>query len=445
MEGKGMLFGKISRRKYLLFLTACTAVMTVLYIRAIFIVPGEITLLEGEDSIYKFSAPLLVNIKADKDGIINLNSGEVEASRNYLRLLRPVSLKTQKNGSVKLNLRLFGLIPLKTMKVDVVSGKNVVACGNTVGVKLSIDGILVIGISDVNTIDGKKVLPTRDTGIRPGDLIVEANGKKLETIDDLIKEIDKCKGNAIDLKYKRGKLYNNIKVTPVKAADDKKYHIGLWVRDSTAGIGTLTFYDPETKGFGALGHGITDIDTGILMPVEKGEILESNILGVKVGKQGMPGELKGVFLEDKNRLGVINKNSEYGIYGVLNDDAASRLSSRLFPIGLRTQIKEGPAVILSNIEGKKVEEFDIEIQKVSRQSLNGSKGMVIKITDKRLLQATGGIVQGMSGSPIIQEGRIIGAVTHVLVNDPARGYGIFIEGMIKNIQNNGYGALKKAG
>jgi stage IV sporulation protein B len=228
------------------------------------------------------------------------------------------------------------------------------------------------------------------------------------------------------------------------ASDDKKYHIGLWVRDSTAGIGTLTFYDPKTSAFGALGHGITDIDTGLLMPVDSGEIIESSILGIKVGKSGVPGELKGVFIEDM-RLGTIENNSEFGIYGKLSDNAANKITGKLYPIGLRSEIKEGPAVILSNIDGKSIAEFEIEIQKVSRQNINGSKGMIIKVTDQKLLEATGGIVQGMSGSPIIQNGKIIGAVTHVLVNDPTKGYGIFIEGMLKNLPDENLQNLEKAG
>jgi stage IV sporulation protein B len=193
--------------------------------------------------------------------------------------------------------------------------------------------------------------------------------------------------------------------------------------------------DRNTNNFGALGHGITDIDTGALMPVKKGEILESKILGVKTGRDGFPGELKGVFNEG-NRLGDIHFNSECGIYGVLNSDAVNKISQKKYSVGLRTQVNEGPAKILSNIEDKLVEAYDIEILKISRQNINGSKGMVIKITDPRLLKATGGIVQGMSGSPILQNGKIIGAVTHVLINDPSKGYGIFIEGMMRKLNEN---------
>jgi stage IV sporulation protein B len=219
----------------------------------------------------------------------------------------------------------------------------------------------------------------------------------------------------------------------------------LWVRDSTAGIGTLTFYEPETLNFGALGHGITDIDTGILMASSSGEILESSILGIKKGTQGSPGELKGVFIEDEKRLGIIKMNTESGIYGTLTENGEKKATKRLYPIGLRSEVQEGPAVILSNIDGNSVKEYDVEIERVSRQNVNGTKGMIIRITDESLLKATGGIVQGMSGSPIIQNGKLVGAVTHVLVNDPAKGYGIFIEAMVKNIAGNKTANLEKAG
>ena len=423
---------KFYKNRFLIFLITCVAVVSLSYIFTIFAVPGDITLLEGEEYVYNFKSPFLVNIKTDKNGIIKLNDGEIKTNGSYLQLSNPISFKTEKNGIVNLKMRLFGILPLRTMRIDILSNRKVVACGNTVGVKLKIDGVLVIGISDVETSDNIRVLPTKESGIRPGDMLVKVNDKKLDSIDQLINEINENGDNAIRVRYRSGSIYSEIDIKPVKAMDDKKYHIGLWVRDSTAGIGTLTFYDPESECFGALGHGITDIDTGTLMPVESGEILEANILGIRKGRGGIPGELKGIFSEDKSSLGIISMNNEYGIYGRLSDGAFDKISYKLFPIGLRSQIKEGSAKILANIDGKKVEEYEIEIQKVSRQSLNGSKGMVIRVTDKRLLEETGGIVQGMSGSPIIQDEKIIGAVTHVLVNDPTRGYGIFIEGMLKN-------------
>ncbi|MCX7842776.1 MAG: SpoIVB peptidase [Clostridia bacterium] len=440
-----MKYLKSYRKKFSIFLSVCFTVMSLSYIWAVTSVPGKIVLLEGQESAYDFRSPLIVSIKADKEGILKVNNGELKSQGNYLSLSNPVLFKSLKNGSVHLKMQIFGLLPLKTVRVDVVPHKNIVACGNTIGVKLRIKGIMVIGMSDVETEEGKRMLPARAGGFKTGDLLVEANNANLTCIEDLISEVDKSKGSSIKIKYKRGNECYETQVTPVKAVDDKKYHLGLWVRDSTAGIGTLTFYDPENRFFGALGHGITDIDTGVLIPVESGEILESNILAVKKGKQGSPGELKGVFVEDRNKLGTIWRNSDFGIYGILNADAVERIAYRTYPVALHNQVKEGPASILANIDGKSVEEYSVDIQRVSRQNVNNSKGMIIKITDKRLLDATGGIVQGMSGSPIIQGGNIVGAVTHVLVNDPTRGYGIFIEWMVKNAAEQNEKAFAKAG
>ncbi len=423
-------------KKILIVLFASVTIsISAIYLSVLFSIPDELILIQGEEYKYDFKNPFVVNIKADQQGMLKVNGGEINAAGNNVHFARPVSFSTDKSGSVKLDMKLFGLLPVKTVKVDIVSSKQLVACGNTVGVKLDISGILVIGVSDVETADGRKIAPSKDTGVRPGYVITEVNNNTMDNVSDLIDEIDKSSGNPIKIKYRYGNTIGTALMKPVKAADDNKFHIGLWVRDSTAGIGTLTFYDPQTQSFGALGHGITDIDTGTLMPVESGEILESSILGVKAGRSGVPGELKGIFVED-TKLGEIIKNTETGIYGNLSAGAAGRIVGKLYPIGLRSQIKEGPAVILSNIDGKTINEYDIEIQKVSKQNTNGSKGMVIKVTDPELLKTTGGIVQGMSGSPILQDGKIIGAVTHVLINDPTRGYGIFIEAMLKNITGN---------
>ncbi|MCX7710373.1 MAG: SpoIVB peptidase [Clostridia bacterium] len=438
-----MRFISSYRKKFVIFLAVCFTVMSLSYIRTLSVVPAKIVLLEGEEFVCDFKSPFLVNISADRQGVLKLNNGEINTSGNFLSLSSPISLKSQRNGSVNLKIKIFGLLPLKTMRVDVVPNKRIVACGNTIGVKLKVNGVLVIGLSDVETEDGKSLLPARDGGLRPGDLIVEVDNQKLESIDDLVRMVEKSNGKQLKLKYKRGGSLIEASVYPVKAMDDKKYHLGVWVRDSTAGIGTLTFYDPENKRFGALGHGITDIDTGALMPIESGEILESNILAIKKGRQGSPGELKGVFVEDRNKLGIINRNSDFGIYGKLNEDSLSRIPNKTYPIALHNQVKEGPATILANIDGKTVEEYSVEIQKVSKQNINSSKGMIIRITDPRLLDTTGGIVQGMSGSPIIQNDRVVGAVTHVLVNDPTRGYGIFIEWMVQNTMEENQNRLEK--
>ena len=430
-------------RKLLAF---CVIILSIIYAYAFWSLPEELVLLEGEEYIYYFQNILPVKISADNNSAIQIKRNDAKQT-NYIRISNSVLLKTHNKGSLNLCVSMFGLIPVKTIKVDVIPNINIVACGNTIGIKLKLDGILVVGMTDVETVDGKKVFPVKDTGLKTGDFIIRVNGRNMEDVNDLIAEIDASKGEKIDIQYRSGDNYNNIYVKPVMSIDDKRYHIGLWVRDNTAGIGTLTFYEPDTLCFGSLGHGITDIDTGVLMPAKWGEILESNILAIKKSENGTPGELKGIFDEDRNRFGVVNVNSIYGIYGKLYNPVITMdmMTQRLYPIAVRHQIKEGSATILANIMGKEVNEYEIEIQKISVRNTNGSKGMVIKITDKRLLEATGGIVQGMSGSPIIQDGRIVGAITHVLVNDPSRGYGIFIECMIKKMQEISVINIRKAG
>lgn len=419
-------------KAFIVILFSAMAVIGVSYVKVLLTVPGDIVLIEGEEYTYNINSLFPISVSADTEGILKINGKSVETSNNRLTASKPVSFSSDKGGSVKLNLHFFGILPIKTVNVDIVSNKEVVACGNTIGVKLKLQGILVIGISDVDC-NGQKIIPVRSSGIKPGNVITRINDKAVGSIDELVNAISNSAGKPIKINYNNGSETAEASVLPVISSDDNEYHIGLWVRDSTAGIGTLTFYDKDTGRFGALGHGITDIDTGTLMSVKSGEIMESNILGVKMGKSGEPGELKGMFTDGLS-LGTILNNTNIGIYGKLHSGSMERIAGRTYPIGVRAEIKEGPATILSNIDGKKIEEYKILIQKVSRQNMNGSKGMIIKISDERLLSTTGGIVQGMSGSPIIQNGKIIGAVTHVLVNDPSRGYGIFIEAMLKTTQ-----------
>lgn len=427
-----MKYIRTTKGKLIIFLSLCFIIMTVTYIRAVLDMPNHLTLFESQGYVYNLESPFLIDVQAEKNDVIKLENNNPVVGTNPIKLFNPILIKPQRLGTVNISMRILGLIPVKTMQVDVVPYREVVACGNTVGVKLKIDGILVVGMSDIETIEGNKEIPAKEAGIKPGDLITDVNGKSIHSIEELINEIENSNGNEIKVKYRRGNKTDYVSMNPKKSVEDNKYHVGMWVRDSTAGIGTLTFYDPKTNAFGALGHGITDIDTGSLMPVEEGEIVESNILTIVKGRSGNPGELKGVLIEERRELGLIRKNSPYGIYGVLNKDMLGKFPSKLYPVGLRNEVEVGDAKILANIDGKTIEEYEIEIQKISKNTTNRQKGMVIKIKDSKLLEQTGGIVQGMSGSPIIQNGKLVGAVTHVLVNDPTRGYGIFIENMLKN-------------
>ena len=256
------------------------------YIKMIFALPNQITLFENREYIYGFRNPILVNIKAENDGLLIFDNKDTPAYKKGMGVGNNIMLKAQKLGETSLSLRLFGIIPIKTMHVDVVPYKEVVACGNTVGVKIKADGILIIGLSDVISVNGKRMIPAKESGLKPGDLILEVNNRHMGSALDLMEEIDKSLGTEISIKYKRGSNYNHTKIVPVISSEDKKYRVGMWVRDNAAGIGTLTFYDPQSKGFGALGHGITDIDTGTIMPVGKGEIIESNILTIKRSTSG---------------------------------------------------------------------------------------------------------------------------------------------------------------
>lgn len=425
----------IKKQRFLLLFSLLVIISTILvYSLVLFSIPQNLSLISGEQSyLLNFKIPFNFIAQTDRDGTLLLNGSVAGAENEVLSLTSPISVTTLKDGKTNLKLKLFGIIPLRTVAIDVYPNLKVIPCGNAVGVKIYTKGVLIIATSDVEGMDGKNYSPAKQHGLKAGDLIVEINNQTVKDTKHLIEFISESGGREISLKYKRGNTYNTIKFKPILAKEDNQFHIGLWVRDGTAGIGTLTCLIPESNMFGALGHGITDIDTGSLLPIGKGEMLKCKILSVNKGIKGKPGELKGVFLEDMNKFGNIFDNCEFGIYGKISEDARHIFASEPIPISLRSQVKEGPAQILSNIQDDRVEAFDIEICKITQQSIKSSKGMTIRVTDPRLLNTTGGIVQGMSGSPIIQNGRLVGAVTHVLINKPEYGYGIFIEWMIQEM------------
>jgi stage IV sporulation protein B len=348
-------------------------------------------------------------------------------------------------GKAKARLMLLGFLPVKEVVLNVIPDIKVVPSGEAIGVKIESKGVLIVGLSSVTDVKGRKSSPASDAGFEVGDKIMNIDGNKIEKEKDIVDYLNnrKKKDDKVKVSVDRDGVKHEIIVRPIKCEEDNVYRIGLWVRDSIAGVGTMTFYDPESRVFGALGHGITDIDSGVLVDINSGSILKSKIASIQKARKTVPGELVGIFYDNDDAYGVIEKNTSFGIYGKLNNKFKS---SRTKPvsIGLNSQIKEGPAKILTTIEGNNVEEFDIEIQKVMRQKSSDSKSMIIKVTDKRLIEKTGGIVQGMSGSPITQDGKLIGSVTHVLVNDPTRGFGISIEWMLKEADIDFESRLKRA-
>ena len=335
---------------------------------------------------------------------------------------------TDKIGKVKLGLNLFNLIPLKNINVNVIPKTTVVPMGNAIGMKLYTAGVLVVGMSEI---EGKK--PYENSGIKEGDRIVQINQNQIDNTDDLMEAVNQSNGNKISVQYVRDEKTITTSIKPVKNSSNE-YKIGLWVRDAAAGVGTLTFYEPSSGMFATLGHGIMDIDTAELIKIANGELVTTNILSITKGTKGNPGEIRGT-IEAGHTIGNISKNTKFGVFGTINKNPYLNTSNtNEMQVALREEIKIDKAQIICELENGKKEYYDIEIQKVFINNNKDNKSMLIKITDKKLLEKTGGIIQGMSGAPIIQNGKFVGAVTHVLVNDPTIGYGVFADIMLKQMK-----------
>jgi stage IV sporulation protein B len=333
-------------------------------------------------------------------------------------------------GKEEVLLELAG-VPIKKVDVEVIKDFKVIPGGQSIGVKLNTLGVLVVGHHLVQTEDGK-VSPGEKAGIQVGDMITEINGKKIEKMADVAPFVQEAgeTQDALEVVLRRDKENIKTELQPMKDSNENSYKLGLYIRDAAAGIGTMTFYDPKSKKYGALGHVISDMDTKKPIVVEDGEIVHSTVTSIEKGSNGKPGEKLARFTEEKDVIGDITRNSPFGIFGKLNRDIKNGMLDKALPIALSHQVKEGPAQILTVVDGEDVELYDIEIVSTIPQKFPATKGMVIKVTDPDLLDKTGGIVQGMSGSPIIQDGKLIGAVTHVFVNDPTSGYGVHIEWML---------------
>lgn len=342
------------------------------------------------------------------------------SSRSY-----PLSVYSSAGNTFQMKLRLLGLIDIKDVSVQVVDRRVVSLCGTPFGIKMVTDGVMVVGTGSVTNLQSQAVNPAEDAGVLEGDVILSLNGEKISSKKQLTQIVSACSGQPISMVIRRGDELEQLTVSPVKSSLDNDYHLGLWVRDSSAGIGTMTFYDPQNGCFAGLGHAICDVDTGQIMPLSQGEIVEASIIGVDPGSSGDPGQLQGAFVAQK-ASGLLYANSYNGVYGQLFDAPAY---AQTIPMAQSQEVTEGPAQILTTISGETPAYFDAYIEKVSLSQEEPTKNMVIRITDPDLLEISGGIVQGMSGSPIIQDGMLVGAVTHVFVNDPTRGYGIFAENM----------------
>jgi stage IV sporulation protein B len=301
-----------------------------------------------------------------------------------------------------------------------------VPMGCTVGIEMKVDGVLVVGLSNLQTENGP-FSPAGNAGIMPGDLLIRLGNCEIRSAQEFVDAASKLTGEEISVTVRRGDRIIQYTVKPLPN-EDGTYQLGLWLRDSVSGIGTVTFYDPKSGLYGALGHSITDADTGVIMPLGSGNIIGSKVVDVRKGCSGTPGELCGHFDKSSSK-GNILKNTPNGIFGILNGEAFD-VQRKPIPVAKEEEIQLGPATIVANVCGTEIKEYDVEITRIYRSTDSG-KSLMLTVTDPELLEITGGIVKGMSGSPIIQNGKLIGAVTHVLVNDPDRGYGVSIERMLQ--------------
>jgi len=313
---------------------------------------------------------------------------------------------------------------------SVVTEKVLVPGGQSVGVKMDVRGVLIVGLEEIVDKDGNKINPGLLSGLQIGDMIVEIDGTEVYRAEDVQKLVNEI-GDTVMLKVKRNFELINVGIDPVISKDEGVYKLGIWIKDKTAGIGTLTYYDPSNSTFGAIGHGIVDPESGAILSVDSGVLLEAQVQEIFEGKSGEPGEIKGVFYHADDPVGNLVRNSEYGIFGTTYHPIQNELYTKPLAVGSKEQVELGKAYILSTLENNEIRRFEVEIVKLEKQKESAGKSMVIKVTDEELINECGGIVQGMSGSPIIQNDRIIGAVTHVFVNDPTRGYGIYIEWMLQ--------------
>ena len=411
------------KRKIKVILLLFILLFLYIYIASVTLVPNSIILLQGES----LNLATLWGISIKENENSNPNIGEYKQNRTIEAATKNIEDNSlNETGKIDISLNLLDKIPLKEISVNVIPKVKVIPLGNAIGLKLYTEGVLIVGMSEI---EGKR--PYELSGIKEGDRIISIDDKKIETTEDLIETVNASKGKEVSIKYVRENSEEVTNITPVQTKQDE-YKLGLWVRDAAAGVGTASFYIPSTGMFASLGHGITDIDTGDLITISNGELVSTNIVSIQKGEKGKPGEIKGS-IEGASKIGEVYKNTSFGIFGKVSNKNSLKITEDEMEILNRDEIKKGKAQIICELEDGKKEYYDIEIQRIYTANNKDNKSMLIKITDERLLEKTGGIIQGMSGSPIIQNGKFVGAVTHVLVNDPTTGYGVFADMMIKQM------------
>lgn len=384
-------------------------------------IPASIRIKAGSEQELSLNVPVMGEIYSpyrEKEEVIPVN------------LSRPVTVMANRMQEYTMDVKLFGVIPFKTVNVQVIPDKMLVPAGVPIGIYVRTDGILVIAQGDFEGMDHTRKEPAKHL-LQAGDYILKADEQEVASKADFTKKISESGGRDMVLTIRREEEIFDIKVHPEQNVNGE-YKLGIWIRDNAQGVGTMTYLD-EDASFGALGHGINDTDTALLMEVKGGSLYKTEIIAIKKGQGGTPGELTGVIDYNlSNKIGTIDTNSVEGIFGTVDLKGADTVSGEAMPIGLKQDVEPGKAQILCCVDGEKIpKSYDVNIKAVHLDHDNINRGIELEVTDAALLEQTGGIVQGMSGSPILQNGKIVGAVTHVLVNDPTRGYGIFIENMLE--------------
>ena len=380
--------------------------------------PSKICVTSGQEAILSFGMPVtgMIRNKDNADATMAINLNE------------PVTLVAEELTSYNLELQLFGMLALKNVELEIVEAKELIPAGIPIGIYLEMEGVMIVDVGEVESTDGE-MAPAKYI-LQKGDYVLAVNGESIDGKNDLVECIGACEGKSLIFTIKRENQVFDAKVTPVKNKEGI-YQAGIWIKDNVQGIGTLTYVD-NLGSFGALGHGIHEGYTGKVVDIDEGSLYVTEIISIKKGESGKPGELTGIIdYSQKYVLGDVYSNTECGVLGNSNNKLLNLLEGlERLSVGYKHEVSVGPAQIACSVDGTR-QFYDIEITAMHYDAQVENKGLEITVTDEALLELTGGIVQGMSGSPIIQDGKLVGAVTHVLVNDPTRGYGIFIENMLE--------------
>ncbi len=400
-------------------------------ILTLFGLPSNFQIIEGREELLEPNLLFWAEVDTCQEKL-EIN-GERPTEQGFkVDLSDQFSLQAATTGEYELDFKLFGLIPIRRMSVDVIPRAKVMPGGHSIGVALQSEGIMVIQSSYVENEAEEKFYPAKEAGIKAGDIILKLNGQSLGDKHELAQLIDYYGKNdgVVELLIKREPGQKITKSIQTIKSNKGYYMIGLYVNDSTTGVGTISFYDQKTGHYGALGHMITETNTQLGINIGRGEIYEANISGIKRSEEGIPGEKLGSFFKNHNLLGNIEKNNDFGVFGELSIEPSNPYFKEEIPVATPMEVEEGKAKAYTVISGSEIKEFEVEIKKVNQQYTPQKKGLVIRVNDPNILKKTGGIVQGMSGSPIVQNGKLVGAITHVFVNNSALGYGTFAQWMI---------------